>query len=165
MTPSRILSRWLILTLVRNLDFFQPSNCIVIIESLNLGLFYISVLGLDVVTSESLFGYETVEYKEDPSASTSRPSEADQKVVIPDTSGFLSSPGLFGPSITFPKYNNYMADPSRFDPYSKIRVPLDILGIKSLMQGELNVKKSLVNRKAVLSYVQYKQLGALLPQR
>lgn len=123
------------------------------------------VLGLDVVTSESLFGYETAEYTEDPSASTARPTEADQKVVLPDTSAFLSSPAHFGPSITFPKYNNYMADPNRFDPYSKIRVPLDILGIKTLMQGELNVKKSLVNRKAVLSYVQYKQLGALLPQR
>lgn len=118
-----------------------------------------------MVTSESLFGYETAEYKEDPSASTARPTEADQKVVIPDTSDFLSSPTHFGPSITFPKYNNYMADPSRFDPYSKIRVPLSVLGIKSLMQGELNARKSLVNQKAVLSYVQYKQLGALLPQR
>lgn len=127
-------------------------------------LFFL-VLGLDVITSESLFGYETAEYTEDPSASTARPTEADQKVVLPDTSAFLSSPAHFGPSITFPKYNNYMADPNRFDPYSKIRVPLDILGIKTLMQGELNVKKSLVNRKAVLSYVQYKQLGALLPQR
>lgn len=124
-----------------------------------------AVLGLDVVTSESLFGYETVEYTEDPSASTSRPGEADQKVIIPDTSGFLSSPVHFGPSISFPKYNNYMPDPNRFDPHSKIRVPLSVLGIKPVMQGELNVKKSLVNRKAVLSYVQYKQLGALLPQR
>lgn len=123
------------------------------------------MLGLDIVTSESLFGYETTEYTEDPSASTIRPTEADQKVVLPDTSAFLSSPGLFGPSITFPKYNNYMADPSRFDPHSKIRVPLSVLGIKPLMTGELNVKKSLVNGKAVLSYVQYKQLGALLPQR
>lgn len=123
------------------------------------------MLGLDVVTSESLFGYEAVEYKEDLSLSTARPVEADRKVVLPDTSAFLSSSTHFGPSISFPKYNNYMADPRRFDPHSKIQVPLNTLGIKSLMQGELNVKNSLNNRKAVLSYVQYKELGALLPQR
>ncbi|KAG7212572.1 hypothetical protein KM043_012871 [Ampulex compressa] len=123
------------------------------------------VLGLDVVTSESLFGYETIEYKEDSSLSTPRPAEADRKVVIPDTSAFLTTTAHFGPSITFPKYNNYIADPSRFDPHSKIQVPLTVLGIKPLAQGELNVKKSLINRKAVLSYVQYRELGAILPQR
>lgn len=127
---------------------------------------YITVLGLDVVTSESLFGYEAAEYiPEDPTLSTARPSEADRKVILPDTSDFLSTPAHFGPSISFPKYNNYMADPSKFDPHSKIQVPLSTLGIKPLVQGELNVKNSLNNRKAVLSYVQYKELGTLLPQR
>lgn len=125
----------------------------------------ILVLGLDIVTSESLFGYETAEYKEDPALSTARPSEADRKIILPDTSAFLSSSAHFGPSVSFPKYNNYMADPSRFDPYSKIQVPLNTLGIKPPVQGELNVKNSLSNRKAVLSYVQYKELGALLPKR
>lgn len=123
------------------------------------------MLGLDIVTSESLFGYETTEYKEDPTLSTARPSEADRKVILPDTSAFLSSPAHLGPSISFPKYNNYIADPSRFDPHSKIQVPLSTLGIKPLIQGELNVKNSLNNRKAVLSYVQYRELGTLLPQR
>ncbi|XP_012235255.2 protocadherin-like wing polarity protein stan [Linepithema humile] len=124
------------------------------------------VLGLDVVTSESLFGYEAPEYiPGDPTLSTARPTEADRKVILPDTSDFLSTPAHFGPSISFPKYNNYMADPSKFDPHSKIQVPLSTLGIKPLMQGELNVKNSLNNRKAVLSYVQYKELGTLLPQR
>jgi len=118
-----------------------------------------------VVTSESLFGYEAAEYKEDPTLSTARPSEADRKVILPDTSAFFSSTAHFGPSVSFPKYNNYMADPSRFDPHSKIQVPLSTLGIKPIMQGELNVKNSLNNRKAVLSYVQYKELGALLPQK
>lgn len=123
------------------------------------------MLGLDVVTSESLFGYEAVEYKEDFTLSTARPVEADRKVILPDTSAFLTSSTHFGPSISFPKYNNYMADPSKFDPHSKIQVPLNTLGIKPLMQGELNVKNSLNNQKAVLSYVQYKELGDLLPQR
>lgn len=126
---------------------------------------YILVLGLDVVTTESLFGYEMAEYKEDTTLSTAKPLEADRKVILPDTSAFLSSPAHFGPSVSFPKYNNYMADPSRFDPHSKVQVPLSTLGIKPLMQGELNVKNSLNNRKAVLSYVQYKELGDLLPQR
>lgn len=123
------------------------------------------MLGLDVVTSESLFGYEAAEYKEDLTLSTARPAEANRKVILPDTSAFLSSSTHFGPSISFPKYNNYMADPKKFDPHSKIQVPLNTLGIKPLMQGELNVKNSLSNRKAVLSYVQYKELGSLLPQR
>lgn len=127
--------------------------------------FVFLVLGLDVVTSESLYGYEAAEYKEDSTLSTARPSEADRKVVLPDTSAFLSSPAHFGPSISFPKYNNYMADPNRFDPHSKIQVPLNTLGITPLVQGELNIKNSLNNRKAVLSYVQYKELGALLPQK
>lgn len=123
------------------------------------------MLGLDVITSESLFGYEAAEYKEDPSLSTQRPSQADQRVVLPDTSAFLSSPLHLGPSISFPKYNNYMPDPYRFDTLSRVQIPLPLLGIRALQQGELNVKNSLGNQKAVLSYVQYKELGALMPKR
>ncbi|XP_023246804.1 protocadherin-like wing polarity protein stan [Copidosoma floridanum] len=123
------------------------------------------VLGLDIVTSESLFGYEAVEYKEDVSLSTARPLEADQKVILPDTSAFFVSPIHMGPSISFPKYNNYMPDPSKFDQFSKIQVPLTLLGIKSVIHGDLNVKNSLSNRKAVLSYVQYRELSSLLPKR
>lgn len=123
------------------------------------------VMGLDTVTSDSLFGYESPEYREDPSLSTLRPSEADRKVIIPDTSAFLTTPPHLGPYISFPKYNNYMADPQRFDPYSKIRVPLSLLGIKPLTQGELNDQDTRNNEKAVLSYVQYRELGALLPKR
>ncbi|XP_043283002.1 protocadherin-like wing polarity protein stan isoform X2 [Venturia canescens] len=122
------------------------------------------VMGLDTVTSESLFGYESTEYREDTSLSTQRPTEADRKVILPDTSAFLTSPPHLGPYISFPKYNNYMADPQRFDPYSKIRVPLSLLGIKPLTQGELNDQDTRNNDKAVLSYVQYRELGALLPK-
>ncbi|KAF7994935.1 hypothetical protein HCN44_004407 [Aphidius gifuensis] len=125
------------------------------------------VMGLDTVTSESLFGYEAAitDYKEDPLASTSRPYEADKKIIIPDTSTFLSTPSQFGPYITFPKYNNYIADPNRFDPYTKIHVPLSLLGIKPLSQGEINNKNLQINDKAILSYVQYKELGGLLPKK
>ncbi|XP_015521680.1 protocadherin-like wing polarity protein stan isoform X1 [Neodiprion lecontei] len=123
------------------------------------------VLGLDIVTSESLFGYEAADYKEDPTQSTARPGGADQKVVLPDTTSFLSSLTHLGPSVSFPKYNNYMQDPKKFDPYSKIQVPLNLLGIKPPNHGELNVKNSLSTGKAVISYVQYREMGALLPQR
>ncbi|KAL7299168.1 hypothetical protein TKK_0007766 [Trichogramma kaykai] len=122
------------------------------------------VLGLDIVTTESLFGYETAEYKE-VNNFTPRPTAADQRVILPDTSSFLVSPQHMGLSISFPKYNNYMLDPSKFDAYSKIQVPLSLLGINPVDQGDLNVKNSLGNRKAVLSYVQYKELGHILPKR
>ncbi|XP_063987386.1 protocadherin-like wing polarity protein stan [Diachasmimorpha longicaudata] len=123
------------------------------------------VMGLDTVTSESLFGYEAMEYKEDKSLSTVRPSEADKRVILPDTSSFMSSPAHLGPYISFPKYNNYMADPNRFDPHSKIRVPLSLLGIKPVAQGEVNDVEPDDTQKAVLSYVQYRELGAILPKR
>ncbi|XP_034944720.1 protocadherin-like wing polarity protein stan isoform X2 [Chelonus insularis] len=123
------------------------------------------VMGLDTVTSESLFGYETLEYKEDPSASTARPPDADKRVILPDTSAFLSPATHLEPYISFPKYNNYMADPRRFDPYSKIRVPLSLLGIQPMTPGEVKNQAKDNNDKAVLSYVQYRELGALLPKR
>nr|CAD7592898.1 unnamed protein product [Timema genevievae] len=135
-------------------------------------------LGLDVVTPESLFGYETT--TKDLAGILSLPGE---RVVIPDTSQFLqpsvqlpsssalgSGPNedLFEavPALVFPKYNNYLLDRDKFDVYSKILVPLNLLGIKPLKQGELTTKHSLVsNRRAVLSYAQYRMAGLLLPQR
>nr|CAD7570225.1 unnamed protein product [Timema californicum] len=135
-------------------------------------------LGLDVVTPESLFGYETT--TKDLAGILSLPGE---RVVIPDTSQFLqpsielpSSSALGSgphedlfeavPALVFPKYNNYLLDRDKFDVYSKILVPLNLLGIKPLKQGELTTKHSLVrNRRAVLSYAQYRTAGLLLPQR
>lgn len=101
-----------------------------------------------LVTSESLFGFE-----------------GERKVELPDTSGFLATSAHAGRTLVFPKYNNYMADPSRFDPYSKIQVPLNLLGIREPAPGEHHVGQSLVSQKAVLGYAQFRQLGALLPER
>ena len=120
---------------------------------------------MDVVTSESLYGFEAAEYKEDVTVSTSIPFEDNRKVVLPDTSAFLTTSNHLGQSVGFPKYNNYMADPRKFDPYSKVHIPLKLLGIKTVDQGDLNVKNSLSGGKAVLSYVQYRELGTLLPRR
>jgi len=40
------------------------------------------------------------------------------------------------PVVVFPKYNNYMQDPSKFDPYSQVLIPLSLLGIRPLQQGK-----------------------------
>ncbi|XP_018329600.1 protocadherin-like wing polarity protein stan [Agrilus planipennis] len=119
------------------------------------------VLGLDIVTPESLFGYESDPISILPSDST----YTTEKVVLPDTSQFLQNAPIasVGPLITFPKYNNYLQDSSKFDKNTKILVPLKLLGIKPLDVGELTTRHSLSESKAVLSYAQYKQAGLLFP--
>jgi hypothetical protein len=42
------------------------------------------------------------------------------------------------PMVVFPKYNNYLLDRDKFDVNSRILVPLHLLGIKSLQQGNKN---------------------------
>ena len=125
-----------------------------------------TVLGLDIVTAESLFGHEPSEPKEDSSFSTTYPSESDQRTGSPDSSSFLVRPHRMGLSISFPKYNNYIPDPTKFDPHSKIQVPLSLLDINSDSLGDRDLKDDMgSNRKAVLSYVQYRELSHILPKR
>lgn len=52
---------------------------------------YVTVLGLDVITPESLFGYETEGVSHDTSPGASGHEE--EKVVLPDTSNILQ-PGI-----------------------------------------------------------------------
>lgn len=66
--------------------------------------------------------------------------------------------------VSFPKYNNYLLDNSKFDQHTKILVPLKLLGIQPVESGELITKHSLPVDGAVVSYAQYKQAGSLLPQ-
>jgi hypothetical protein len=40
------------------------------------------------------------------------------------------------PMVAFPKYNNYLLDRDKFDVNSRVLVPLQLLGIKSLQQGK-----------------------------
>ncbi|XP_046394946.1 protocadherin-like wing polarity protein stan isoform X2 [Ischnura elegans] len=173
------------------------------------------VLGLDVVTSESLFGYESGKGvfpgrssgENDSNASKSggrgdsaikgRPGE---RVILPDTFLEPSIGGLwldetmessmtegsggpfFGelsvmekgemqeddgdsPAVAFPKYNNYLQDRDRFDPYSKVLVPLHLLGIKPLKDGELSTKQTFSRKRAVFGYAEYRSAGDLLPAR
>lgn len=123
---------------------------------------FLIVLGLDIVTPESLFGYEP--------ESSLPPGEqpyTTEKVIIPDTSQFLENSIVTsqspGPLVSFPKYNNYLQDKSKFDKHSKIFVPLKLLGIKPLESGELITKHSLPDNRAVISYAQYRQAGMLFP--
>lgn len=121
------------------------------------------MLGLDIITPESLFGYE-------PEPSPPFPGEqtyTTEKVILPDTSQFLENVVTTaynpGPLVLFPKYNNYLQDKSKFDKHSKILVPLRLLGIKPV-DGEFIIKHSLPDNRAVISYAQYKQAGILLPK-
>lgn len=123
------------------------------------------VLGLDIITPESVFGYES-----DPTSMfTLESNYATERVVIPDTSQFLQPipnvPPSQGPLVAFPKYNNYLQDRCKFDVHSKMLLPLKLLGIRPLELGELTTKHSLSESKAVLSYVQYRQAGLLFPSR
>lgn len=118
-------------------------------------------LGLDIVTAESLFGYE-------PQLLThkSRNGKANQytteSVIIPDTSAFLQhSSKQRIPTISFPKYNNFMQDKTKFDRHSRVLVPLDMLGIVPPEKGE--VSYAVKNYRAIVGYTQYKDIGELFP--
>nr|XP_022918571.1 protocadherin-like wing polarity protein stan isoform X2 [Onthophagus taurus] len=117
------------------------------------------VLGLDIITPESLYGYEP------DSLLYPFPGEyTTEKIVLPDTSQFLKNEvQSVGPLVSFPKYNNYLKDRTKFDQYSKILVPLKLLGIRPIEHGELLTKHSLSDHGAVVSYAEYKQAGALFP--
>lgn len=118
-------------------------------------------LGLDIVTAESLFGYE-------PQLLTHkvRNGKANQytteSVIIPDTSAFLQhSSKQRIPTISFPKYNNFMQDKTKFDRHSRVLVPLDMLGILPPEKGE--VSYAVRNYRAIIGYTQYKDIGELFP--
>lgn len=121
-------------------------------------------LGLDLITPESLYGYESEVvpiFAGDHTFTTER-------VILPDTSNFLEHSPSFvsspGPLVSFPKYNNYMQDRTKFDLHSRVLVPLKLLGIKPIEKNELITKHSLSETGAVVSYAQYKQAGLLFPE-
>lgn len=151
---------------------------------------------MDIVTAESLFGYEphsndadylmksskqrilndTNKYaiNENKYSSTnnqhgSRLPYGNEKVILPDTSSFFFPLEMYGkkkPSrmISFPKYNNFMLSPDKFDKQTKVMVPLDLLGISQPDEGEITIQ-SLTRPRSVLSYVQYREAGLMFPQQ
>ncbi|KAJ8975858.1 hypothetical protein NQ317_015895 [Molorchus minor] len=122
------------------------------------------VLGLDVITPESLYGFEP---EISPPVIPGHASFTTESVILPDTSQFLEENRVSqsqGPLVAFPKYNNYLLDQSKFDQNTRIFIPLTLLGIKSLEIGEVITKHSLPDDGAVVSYAQYRQAGYLFPQ-
>ncbi|XP_055380293.1 protocadherin-like wing polarity protein stan [Condylostylus longicornis] len=122
------------------------------------------VLGLDIVTAESLFGYEPEQLSEYHKAKFLKPNQfTTEKVILPDTSGFLQHSAKQKPVISFPKYNNYLLDKKKFDKTSKVLVPLDMLGIRPPEKNTVSQSGS-SNYRVIVSYAQYKDVGQLFPE-
>ncbi|XP_072387451.1 protocadherin-like wing polarity protein stan isoform X2 [Diabrotica undecimpunctata] len=121
------------------------------------------VIGLDVVTPESLYGFESESLPPIPSIN---PNFTSENVVLPDTSLFLEESRNLHPEpfVSFPKYNNYLLDKSKFDQHSRILISLNLLGIKPVEFGEIITKHTLPEDGSVVSYAEYRQDGALLPK-
>ncbi|XP_035787631.1 protocadherin-like wing polarity protein stan isoform X1 [Anopheles albimanus] len=124
------------------------------------------VLGMDIVTAESLFGYETQMVKQQTKTQHQQQhyvhSHPAETVILPDTSTFLqTAPKQKAPFVAFPKYNNYIQDRSKFDRHTRVLVPLDMLGIAVPDRNE--VLNQLAEHRAIVSYAQYKDAGALFP--
>lgn len=118
--------------------------------------------GLDIVTMESLFGYEPQQLTEYYKHKQSKPNSqfTTESVVLPDTSSFLQHNPKQKPQISFPKYNNYIQDKHKFDRHTKILVPLDMLGITAPDKNEIT--NAISEYRAIVSYAQYKDVGRLL---
>ncbi|XP_055704133.1 protocadherin-like wing polarity protein stan [Phlebotomus papatasi] len=120
------------------------------------------VLGLDIVTAESLFGYEPQQLSEYHKNKVKSHQFTTESVILPDTSSFLQhSSRQKIPILSFPKYNNYIQDKAKFDLHSKILIPLDMLGIAP--PGKDEVTHSVSEYRAIVSYAQYKDAGGLFP--
>lgn len=123
-------------------------------------------LGLDIVTAESLFGYELQQqlnqqqHYRAPSKSSS-PTYTTESVILPDTSAFLQHSAKQKALISFPKYNNYLQSHDKFDRITKVQVPLDILGITPPDRNEVTNNRLLEEYRAIVSYAQYKDVGHL----
>lgn len=116
-------------------------------------------LGLDIVTVESLFGYEPLQLTEYYKKNSKPNQFTTESVILPDTSAFLQHSAKQKPTISFPKYNNYMQDRHKFDGYTKVLIPLEMLGISPPDHNE--VTNSIDEYRAIVSYAQYKDVGRL----
>lgn len=118
------------------------------------------VLGLDIITVESLFGYQPAQLAEFTKAN----QYTTESVVLHDTSAFLQHDPKQKPMISFPKYNNYVQSKTKFDHYTRFMVPLEMLAIvapdeNNELSMPMNAQSK--NHRAIVSYAQYKDMGAL----
>lgn len=99
------------------------------------------MIGVDIVTAESIYGFEPTTLNRLSDSLTT------ERVVLPDTSSFIHSPiqtlGYYGigksknkkpssPTVSFPKYNNYVKNKNKFDKFSRVLLPLDLIGINNV---------------------------------
>ncbi|XP_013196318.2 protocadherin-like wing polarity protein stan [Amyelois transitella] len=130
------------------------------------------VIGVDIVTAESIYGFEPTQLNR-----YNIESYTTERVILPDTSAFLHSPiqtSYYGngknkkkvssPTVSFPKYNNYVKNKNKFDKFTRILLPLDLLGIANSNLHE-NLEMNYESR-AVFSYLQYsRNTSQLMPLR
>ncbi|XP_026739662.1 protocadherin-like wing polarity protein stan [Trichoplusia ni] len=133
------------------------------------------VIGVDIVTAESIYGFEPTQLNR-----YNLESYTTERVILPDTSSFIHSPiqtpiyhsnGKINkhrkpssPTVSFPKYNNYVKSKNKFDKYTRVLLPLDLLGItNSNIQENLETN---YESRAVFSYLQYsRNTSQLMPLR
>ncbi|XP_072940790.1 protocadherin-like wing polarity protein stan [Epargyreus clarus] len=130
------------------------------------------VIGVDIVTAESIYGFEPTQLNH-----YGGETYTTERVVLPDTSAFIHSPiqtsGYYtlgknknkkpsSPTVSFPKYNNYVKNKNKFDKFSRVLLPLDLLGINNN-----NIQESLESNyesRAVFAYLQYsRNTSQLMP--
>lgn len=121
-------------------------------------MFYsFAVFGLDILTSEQIFGQEI----------KGQGSEVGERVILPDTTHYIEELSLKQekryPSAIFPKYNNYVKNPATFDATSKMLAPLSVLGMRVPKAGQVSTVLT-ANERSVVCYVLYRTAGAVLPQ-
>ncbi|KAI8429178.1 hypothetical protein MSG28_007715 [Choristoneura fumiferana] len=130
------------------------------------------VIGVDIVTSESIYGFEPTQLTR-----YNIESYTTERVVLPDTSAFIHSPiqpGYYGngkkskkpsgPTVSFPKYNNYVKNKNKFDKFTRILLPLDLLGISNNNNNGQDTPEP--ESRAVFSYLQYsRNTSQLMPLR
>ncbi|CAK1552868.1 unnamed protein product [Leptosia nina] len=130
------------------------------------------VIGVDIVTAESIYGFEPTQLSR---FNIDRDSFTTERVVLPDTSSFVHSPiqtvGYYGinkskskkpssPTVSFPKYNNYVKNKNKFDQFSRVLLPLDLIGINNVQDNLDTIYES----RAVFSYLQYsRNTSQLMP--
>lgn len=97
-------------------------------------------MGVDIVTAESIYGFEPSQFK-----NFNTDSYTTERVILPDTSAFIHEPiqttsyygngkvgknrKLLSKTVSFPKYNNYVKNKNKFDKFTRVLLPLDLLGI------------------------------------
>lgn len=108
------------------------------------------MIGVDIVTAESIYGFEPTQLNR---YNIDTPSYTTERVVLPDTSSFIHSPiqpGYYSsgkkskkpssPTVSFPKYNNYVRNKNKFDKQTRVLLPLDLLGISNNnVQGKCDI--------------------------